>query len=245
MGALLIAGVTPIPGCIEIPGEASCLSDPGLQANPHSLNQASKVLKHWVDYWLDDMDMDEDERPVVTSAAVDPFDFLNWCLEEYENVSVMSTPSWLRYWLSFTKMEFGSNVPPPAPADLVARAAELEGFASVVHSKAFSAEHTTNSNRQSSEAKTYVARMSEMIRKKARTPIAESIIRALVATDDPYSNSAVWVELCKLANSNSREVLRPVDECTFEVPQKKGRGWKIYTRDALDQFLDRYRKDAS
>jgi hypothetical protein len=125
MGSMLLSGALPLAGCTEIPETANALENPTISARPWVMGRARQVLERWLEHCRDVAD-DDAEAPFPATVA--PFDFLYWCSEEYADWPDSMRPPWLRYWTSFAGFDKYSQVPGPAPADLVARAAALETF---------------------------------------------------------------------------------------------------------------------
>lgn len=235
MGALLIAGVIPVPGCTEIPESALDLRHPELAASQRSLSEARRALERWKEYW--DAQTEWDSR-TQTPVSLLPFDFLLWCLEDYEQVGDVWKPSWLRYWLAFTHMEPENGAPLPAPQRLVTRAAELEGFASVIRDKIASPGNVSPAS-HAPPVSTLTAKVIELIESDGRSTIKDLIIEALKTVDDPRNPGAIWVRLCNMAQSDKYPTIRYLDALTVEIPHGSA-GWKKWGRSALTQYLRRH-----
>jgi hypothetical protein len=239
MGALLVSGVSPLPDCSVIPKAGSDLSSPGTAARQSALLEAQGTMELWREYW----EIETKNRPSVEAPIkLEPLNFLNWCIDEFEHSADWLKPSWLRYWLAFTQIEIDDRAPLPAPARLVTRAAELEAFATIIHSKATVAEPspTTAKAQPTSELTNLVI---ESIKSRGRSTIKAEIITALAFVNDPRNASAVWVYLCEMARNGRHLTLQYVDDVTLKIPEGK-RGWNDYTRDALTQYLGRHTKIA-
>lgn len=244
MGALLVSGVLPTGRNTKIPEDgAASLRDPAVPAGQGALMNARSVLKDWLDREADRMEDGEITEP---SLSVPPIEFLLWCEEEYESRAAWRRPSWLNYWNSCIGLNMQPDVPLPAPSPLVARAVELEHVASHVRFDPSDPQLTPDPKVVKSKREVYVARMAESIlnESKSKTPIAQSIVDALAASDDPRRPSSVWVQLLELAQSGKYPVLRwDAEKSTIVIPRGKS-GWASYTQTALQQFLRRHQGKA-
>ena len=237
MGALLVSGIIPVGKPTAIPTENNCsLRNPAVPASEHEIQRAHQVLENWIEWNLDTADRTSIQ---ALNTCLSPLDFLRWCVEDYEDLAEWSWPGWLRYWTSFVGWEDQSGVPLPAPGILVARAAELEHVASFIRFERPDIEATSMIGPVDNVA--YVALMRASILANPKSPIASLIVQALASSDDPQSPLAVWVQLCKMAESKKHAALKYVDDTTLKIPEG-GRGWTIYTKDGLQQYLNRYKR---
>ena len=234
MGALLIAGVIPLPGCTEIPESGLDLRYPDEAASPRSLFEARRALKRWNEYWESEMELDP---TTVTPVSQTPFEFLLWCLEDYEQEGDVWKPSWLRYWLAFTQMEPESGAPLPAPPRLVTRAAELEGFASVIRDTV--AGQGVSPASKATPLSPLTTKVIELIRSDGKLTVKDLVVQALALVDDPQNPGAVWVRLSTMAQSGTHPTIRYVDPLTVEIPYGVA-GWKKWRRRSLTQYLRRH-----
>lgn len=236
MGAMLVCGIVPSVGATEIPAQAMALSHLGKPATQSDLRSASYVLEEWIDSHCSD---GQDEAS--GASEVKPADFMMWCIETYEGMPY-TPPPWLGYWLTHFGWGPVSEIPTAVPGVLISRVAELESFASVVVSKSESVHKAVPTDRLTPEDRDYVNRMCELIRTQSKTSIAESIVAALSACNNPQNPTAVWVELCELAKTGKHAALR-YDNSKLQVPRGDS-AWANYTLRALTQFLSRYRAKA-
>ena len=87
MGALLISGIEPPPGCIDIPLDAIGLDERVLHAGHERFHKARSILDEW-QQWPGVADKQ--------SLKNEPSDFLIWCVEK--NI----TSEWFRFMLELT-----------------------------------------------------------------------------------------------------------------------------------------------
>jgi hypothetical protein len=132
MGAMLVSGLAPTPGCLQVPPTASALQDLSRIAQPHLVADARSVMLLWEDDWQDSIECGLAATEPDTMA---PIDFLSWCSKEYEQMPEIRWPLWLRYWLMLAGFPSQAGVPTPVPPALVIRAADLEDFAAVVRER--------------------------------------------------------------------------------------------------------------
>lgn len=244
MGALLVSGAGPIAGMTELPNTAADLRNPGVAASQRALSDASRVLARWQESWEDAV---ECGRAQCVPSAKSPFEFLQWCQEEYENDSELNKPGWLLYWLVFTGMAPEAHAPLPVPTPIVARAADLEGAAAVLNA-AFNTRQSDPAPPQAltpapsrTKSQLLIDKMIELMEQEGRSPINGSIIRAIreANSDRP---AAVWHQLCLLA-ANGRHGLKFKDEETLWIPTGEGGGENL-SKKSFTQHLRRYRVKA-
>jgi hypothetical protein len=140
MGAMLVSGLAPAPGCLQVPPTAPALQDPSRIARPHLVADARNVMLLWGDDWQDSI---ECGLAAAVPDSMAPIDFLSWCSQEYEQQPEIRWPLWLRYWLMLAGFPSEAGVPSPVPPALVIRAADLEDFAAVVRERVQSEEVRT------------------------------------------------------------------------------------------------------
>jgi hypothetical protein len=128
MGAMLIAGLNPIPGCTEIPERCASLRDPSLPGEARAIRHARAALQEWIESSEEDVELGLVDK---VPEQVTPTEFLLWSMEQYASSPDSSKPGWLPYWLSYAGWDSNGDAPRPAPPPLVVRAASLEGFAAV------------------------------------------------------------------------------------------------------------------
>jgi hypothetical protein len=235
MGSLLVCGVSPTPNCIELPTSGADLRTPGTAAPQRALHDARRTLADWYECW--EIRVEEDPRTEVPTQ-VDPIDFLLWCWDEYQARPDWVRPPWLRYWLAFTGIEMDGDAPLPAPTQIVSRAAELEAFATVWHSKATTTQ--PGPHEDSPGLSPLTLEVVKLIESEGRSAIKHEIAKALKLANDPGNAAAVWVHLCEMARSGKHPTLRYLDDATLEIPRTKKPWWRKYQRDALEQYLERY-----
>lgn len=234
MGAMLVSGVAPAPNCTEISRSGADLRNPGTAATQRSLDDAERTLADWREYWEIRI---EDGETLQIPSEIAPFDFLLWCWDEYQSRPDWVRPPWLRYWLAFTGMEVDGDAPLPAPTQIVSRAAELEAFATVWHSKATAAQPAPQEGSQPLSPLTL--EVVKLIESDGRSAIKHEIVKALKLANDPRNASAVWVHLCEMARSAKHPTLRYLDDATLKIPGSK-KPWREYKRDTLELYLGRY-----
>lgn len=240
MGAMLISGVLPVPGCTEIPVEASQLRNPAIPASDRQMDQARKALSRWVKEHTDE---DDDGEAILAPTQTSPFDYLLWCEDSYLRVPEPMRPSWLNYVLALSAGPSKDGVPPPAPAQLVERVLELEQFAAVVrgaqglHASA-DAQETVPVSAQTPAA-TSIHR--HVVTKRGRvSPIEREIRIAQAEAPDPFDVDDILCRLRRMARSGQYEKLTLTAKGKIQVP--KGDGLGEYTKDALRQFISKDRK---
>lgn len=237
MGAMLISGVLPGPGCAAIPDEASQLRNPAQPASDRQMDQARKALSKWVKEHTDE---DDDGEVIQAPAQTTPVDYLIWCEESYLRVPEPMRPSWLNYVLALSAGPSRDGVPPPAPAQLVERVLELEQFAAVVrgaqglHASA-DAQETVPASAQASAAPN--VRRHVVTRRGKVNPIEDEIRIAQKESPDPSDATAVMSRLRKMATSGKYPKLTLTAKGEIQVPS--GDGLRIYTAGALRQFISK------
>lgn len=245
MGAMLVSGVLPIPGCRVIPESGVSLRNPAVRADKREIDSAVSVLRRWNLQAFDDItgkdsehlrDLEPPELERIP-AEVTPFDFLHWCYYEYEEGGLYFRPRWYQYVFSYLEWDADPLVPTPAPRHLIERAANLEG-----HVATFAERVTFDQPKpqQSPMAKKFANVLAEAIRATGKAPFSEQIIAALYGVEAPWNATLVWERLFAMAKGNSSPLLRCKGDTKLQV--RASARWLDYDVLTLKQYLDRWAK---
>lgn len=243
MGAMLICGIFPVGRPTEVPNANNLsLRDHVSQADQWDVNRAQSVLKDWVDRYLEDEELDEQDerlRRLARKTNANTVEFLMWCHEHYENSGGIFRPTWLNYWETFCDWEPETSAPAPVPATLVARAVALEDEVSRLHLRHSAPSDLSEFSAPNALAE-YAQQLCENIDERATVPHKQQIIEAVKAAKNPKSLVEVWVQLCEIAKSKKSILLKYESDTQLQTPGNTKSGWQPYRKDALRQLLGRY-----
>lgn len=127
MGAMLVSGLRPVPGCTKVPDEAVWLLDETRPATPRQLRAASNVVAEWIE----DRE-DEESEWVAPPAECSPLEFLEWCDDTYQGSPRTMRPEWLDYLVSLTEVPSPSAPQLGSSIEMTERLLKLEHIADVV-----------------------------------------------------------------------------------------------------------------
>jgi len=236
MGAMLMAGVIPTPGCTDILAAAFQIENEARPATPYQIHQAQKVLDRWVEYHTDE-DTDEFDGPTEMS----PLDFMVWCDESYDSSPASFKPDWLPYFYSFITDSTKSQAPIPAPFELVARAHKLESWAAISQEKSASVGRVNAPVPEDIylQAEARIGVRKNVISQSGKPNTIEHELRiAQAASANPADSFEVWGHLCAMARCGRYVKLTATPDGGVMVATSTGRT-RAYSQKLVKRFIDK------
>lgn len=254
MGALLVSGVLPTPGCTEIPVEAPQLANMALPATVRQLDRAREVLENWNEVCIDagvPYECYQESMPLIMR-------FLLWCDDWYESDPESRKPEALKYILAMTWPSDGQGRPDPAPLEIVERAFDLDRHAAIENERSkLNGSDVTAKNKFADSASWYAHRVKKlMLDGHIKAEFAQDIAVVLDSLDGTaiFLPQLIWMRLAEMCEKNelhgyikmnkdldaSRRV-KNIGDNDFVV-WRVDAGWVHFKKSSLDEWLRRNRE---
>ena len=192
-GALLVAGIVAIPGCQEIPSEATSLIDPTTRATQRQLADAEKILNELRELWDE---REETKKYLAPDAQIEVMDFLFSCYNVCEDFPESWRPSFCSYIFAYCEWEPNPFSIPFATLGMVKYGVLLDGAYEFREKKV-----ENDENPGEMPHSEFIGLILKLIRKKGRVRVSykEALVKA-VQKSNSADAAGVWPELLKIAN---------------------------------------------